>query len=166
MLTVERDGLPTAQAGREGGCRIPSAVERLRDAAMWAIMGDMEEYRMSETRRAILKCLEDTDEPLSPKDIADALDLKENVVRQRLYQMSETGDVRKVARGLYASHNDRNNRNGQSKDVTAIMDVTADCISHEEDATWPRHRLDVRAKRARRGRSGSKETYEQSALGR
>jgi 5S rRNA maturation endonuclease (ribonuclease M5) len=71
------------------------------DAATWAIVGDAEEYRQSETRRAIRKVLEESDEPLGPKEIADALDLKDSVVRQRLYQMSKDGEVKLETRGLY-----------------------------------------------------------------
>ncbi len=43
------------------------------EAATWEIVGDAEEYRMSERRRAISRLLKNADEPLSPKRIAEAL---------------------------------------------------------------------------------------------
>jgi hypothetical protein len=55
------------------------------DAATWAVMGDAEEYRRSETRRAIVKALEEADETLGPKDVAGLLDMPENRVKQRMY---------------------------------------------------------------------------------
>jgi IclR helix-turn-helix domain len=81
-----------------------------QNAATWAVMGDAEEYRRSETRRKILKVLEEADEALGPKDVAELTDLPENSVRQRLYQMSKGGEVKVVARGRYVPHNVHNNR--------------------------------------------------------
>jgi hypothetical protein len=43
---------------------------------------------------------------LGPKDVAEIVDLPENTVRQRLYQMSKDGEVKLVARGSYVPHND------------------------------------------------------------
>jgi AAA domain len=92
-------------------------------AATWAVMGDAEEYRRSETRRAILRVLEHSYEPLGPQDIADALGEKNNTVRQRLYQMSKDGEVKVVARGLYALHNIHNDHNEEDTQVTEVMGV-------------------------------------------
>jgi hypothetical protein len=92
-------------------------------SAKWTETGEAEEYRRSETRQEILKVLEEADEPLGPRQIAERTGLDENVVRQRLHQMSKAGEVKQVARGRYAHHNDRNNRNGHQKDVTDVMDV-------------------------------------------
>jgi hypothetical protein len=93
------------------------------NAATWAVMGDAEEYRRSETRRVILKALEEADEPLGPKDVAEMVDLPENTVRQRLYQMSKDGEVKVVARGRYLPHNVHNIHNNESPEVTKVMDV-------------------------------------------
>ena len=54
---VERDGPPSAQTGREGGCRMSSAVERLRDAVN---QHDLE---------ALLECIDDnyrSEQPAHP----------------------------------------------------------------------------------------------------
>jgi hypothetical protein len=92
-------------------------------AATWAVMGDAEEYRRSETRRKILEALEDADEPQGAKDVAEITDLPENTVRQRLYQMSKDGEVKMVARGRYVPHNIHNFRNIGALVITVVMDV-------------------------------------------
>jgi repressor of nif and glnA expression len=105
-------------------------------------MGDAEEYRRSETCRAILKVLEEADEPLGPKVVAEMLDVKEGTIRQRLYQMSKDGEAKVVARGLYAPHNVHNNRNNEDAKVTEVMDVMASRneggVTHGE-LPWPYH---------------------------
>jgi hypothetical protein len=80
----------------------------------------------SEARQKILRALEEAEKPLGPTQVAEWTGLDVDVVRQRLYQMSNAGEVRKVARGLYVSHNDHNNRNGHQKEVTDVMDVMGD----------------------------------------
>lgn len=100
------------------------------NTATWAIIGDAEEYRMSETRRAILEVLEKSDVPLGPKDVAGILDMPDNTVRQRLYQMSTAGEVKVVSRGLYVPHNNHNDRNDEDTEVTKVMDVMD---SHTEE---------------------------------
>jgi Fe2+ or Zn2+ uptake regulation protein len=94
------------------------------NAATWAIMGDAEEYRLSETRRAIVKILEEADEPLGPKDVAELLEMPENRIKQRLYQMSKDGEVRVVSRGRYELHNLHNFHNHEYTKVTDGMEVT------------------------------------------
>jgi len=99
------------------------------NAATWAVMGDAEEYRRSETRRKLLKALEEAGEPLGPKDLAEITDLEENTVRQRLYQMSKDGEVKVVARGRYVAHNVHNNRNNEDANVMDVMDLHNDTPS-------------------------------------
>jgi hypothetical protein len=94
------------------------------DAATWTIMGDAEEYRKSETRRAIVKVLEEADEPLGPKDVAELLEMTENRIKQRLYQMSKDGEVKVVSRGRYELHNLHNFHNQKDAKVTEVMEVT------------------------------------------
>jgi hypothetical protein len=94
------------------------------ETATWAIMGDAEEYRKSETRRAIVRVLEDANEPLGPKDVAELLDMPENRVKQRLFQMSKDGEVKVVSRGRYELHNLHNFHNHEDAKVTEVMQVT------------------------------------------
>jgi hypothetical protein len=58
------------------------------EAAGWAIVGNAEEYRMSEERRALLRVLEETGETTSPNEVADALVKPRNTVKQRLWRMA------------------------------------------------------------------------------
>ena len=94
------------------------------NAATWAVVGDAEEYRLSETRRAIVKVLEDADGPLGPKDVAELLEMPENRIKQRLYQMSKDGEVKVVSRGRYELHNLHNFHNQEDAKVTEVMEVT------------------------------------------
>jgi hypothetical protein len=70
-----------------------------QNAATWAVMGDAEEYRKSETRRKIMEAA--VEWPAGPKEVADILDMPENTVKQRMYQMSQDGELKVVSRGLY-----------------------------------------------------------------
>ena len=118
-----------------------------QDAATWAVMGDAEEYRRSETRRKILKVLEEADEPLGPKDVAELLDMPENRIKQRLYQMSKDGEVRVVSRGRYELHNFHNFHNHEDAKVTEVMEVM-DPRKEGSDARgelpWPYHETGCR----------------------
>lgn len=79
------------------------ALEFDSNAATWAIKGDAEDYRRGKLSNAIVKVLENSHEPMSPQDVADALGQKYDNVRQRLYQMSKAGEVNLVGRGQYAA---------------------------------------------------------------
>jgi hypothetical protein len=70
-----------------------SELALLWDAATatWTETGEAEEYRRSETRQKILKALEEADESLGPKVVAERTGLDVDVVRQRLYHMSNAG---------------------------------------------------------------------------
>jgi AAA domain-containing protein/ribonuclease R-like protein len=81
-----------------------------QNAATWAIVGDAEEYRMSEGRRAILRILENADEPLGPKEIAAILAESKHrtgyetgygAVREMLSQMVKDGQAKNLGRGRY-----------------------------------------------------------------
>jgi hypothetical protein len=72
-----------------------------QNTATWAIVGDAEAYRLSEGRRAILRVLENADEPLSPKEIAEITDAKYGATREMLSQMVKDGQVKNLGRGAY-----------------------------------------------------------------
>ena len=78
------------------------AVTFDKASCRWSIVGDAAEVQMSETRKAILRVLRETDAPMGPSDIAAAADLKEGVVKQRLIGLVTKGDVLKKNRGQYA----------------------------------------------------------------
>jgi hypothetical protein len=76
------------------------------NAATWAIVGNAEEYRMSETRAAILGVIDDADGPLGPKEITAILNsqgfkIEYGTVRERLSQMAKDGQVERVGIGSY-----------------------------------------------------------------
>jgi hypothetical protein len=77
------------------------AVTFDKESCRWVIVGAAAEVQMSETRQTILRVLKGATERLGPSDIAAAGGLKENVVKQRLFNMVAKGEVRKCARGLY-----------------------------------------------------------------
>jgi RecA-family ATPase len=68
----------------------------------WSILGNTAAVRMSDTRKAILKVLEEASEPLGPQEIADIAGLNAEVVRNRLANMVQANEVRKLTRGQYA----------------------------------------------------------------
>jgi hypothetical protein len=63
------------------------------ETAGWTIVGDAEEYRMSEERKAIVGVLTEAGESLSPGEVADILDKSRNTVKQRLWRMAQDGQV-------------------------------------------------------------------------
>ncbi len=76
------------------------------EAATWAIVGDAEEYRMSEGRREISRILENADEPLGPKEITAMLNerglkITYGAVREMLSQMVKDGQAKNLGRGAY-----------------------------------------------------------------
>ena len=71
------------------------------DAAPWSIAGDAEEYRLSEGRRAIRRVLENADEPLGPKEIAEMTGAKYGATREMLSQMVKDGQAKNLGRGAY-----------------------------------------------------------------
>ncbi|MGC9369286.1 MAG: AAA family ATPase [Paracoccaceae bacterium] len=68
---------------------------------MWKVLGDAAEVRRSEERSAILEVLEGADEPMGPKEIADALGWKTDNVKQLLFKMHKDGELKKQGRGRY-----------------------------------------------------------------
>jgi AAA domain len=94
-------------------------------AATWTVIGDAEAHRLSETRLAILRVVEDADGPLGPTDVADALGQPVNTIKQRMHQMSKDGELRVESRGRYVigSHNLHNLHNQEDQKVMKVMEV-------------------------------------------
>lgn len=69
------------------------------DIASWSLMGDAEEYRRSEERRRIIELLERMDEPMYPKDIAEALEKNRSTTRVLLANMKQDDQVEDTGRG-------------------------------------------------------------------
>lgn len=56
------------------------------DGMEWRLEGDAREYEMAKEKRAILDYLKENGET-SPKDLADAMEFKPNIMRQKLLRM-------------------------------------------------------------------------------
>ena len=69
------------------------AVEWDEALWQWVHRGSAEEYRRSEARKEILELLEKEGEPMSPREIADAVGKKDTAVRQLLRSMVQDGEV-------------------------------------------------------------------------
>jgi hypothetical protein len=92
--------------GRDIENPIELALKFDTDAATWAIVGEADEYRMSENRKAISGLLKDADESMGPKEITEVLqakgiNIKYGAVREMLSQMVKDGQAKNVARGQY-----------------------------------------------------------------
>ena len=61
--------------------------------ASWALMGDAEEFRISDARREILDTLISAGIPLTPKEIAERIDKTDGNVRKLLHGMRDDGQV-------------------------------------------------------------------------
>lgn len=62
----------------------------------WVLMGEAEEHRRSESRKAILSELANADEPMSRTDLAIAVGAKDDAVRKLLWKMGNDGEVERV----------------------------------------------------------------------
>src|SRR5215210_7942081 len=63
------------------------------DIASWTLMGDAEQFRISNERRAILDALRSAGVPLAPKEIAERIDKPDGNVRKLLHGMRDDGQV-------------------------------------------------------------------------
>ena len=69
----------------------------------WRALGNASEVRRTDERAVILTALADNQEPMSPAEVADALGLPRNNVKQLLFKMAKAGEVVKSGRkGRYA----------------------------------------------------------------
>jgi hypothetical protein len=85
-----------------------------QNAATWSVVGDAEEYRISEGRKTILEVLKNADERLGPTEITERLnargvDMKCGAVREMLSQMVKDGQVKNLGRGEYVHPDYRQN---------------------------------------------------------
>jgi hypothetical protein len=77
------------------------AVSFNKDTCRWTILGGAADVHMSDTRKKILDVLFKAKESKGPTEIADATSLTSTVVRRRVGDMLEKGEVTQVGRGLY-----------------------------------------------------------------
>lgn len=75
--------------------------------AQWTLMGDAEEFRLSEAQAAIIAAIKRAGQPLGPKALLDLLKENEptltlNAVSMRLHKMTKAGNLQIVGRGNYS----------------------------------------------------------------
>src|SRR5215203_5924415 len=94
------------------------------ETASWTIVGDAEEYRISEERKEILGVLIEAGEFLSPGDVADVLGKPRNTIKQLLWRMAQDGQVEN-RNGKYGITHNRDNRVTEETEsgypVTAVI---------------------------------------------
>lgn len=84
------------------------------ETAGWTLVGDAEEYRMSEERKAIFTVLGESMEPMTPADVADALGKNRNTLKQRLWRMAQDGQLVNEGGRYKITHNHDNRITGRT----------------------------------------------------
>lgn len=106
----------TRQRGRQDGTlyvtgrdveETRSVVEFDSETGNWIYMGNAEEVEEKKTEDLIIELLLESDEPMGPKDVADALDMKEGTAKWALPKMAQEGLIKKVKRGQYTATEDQ-----------------------------------------------------------
>jgi hypothetical protein len=67
----------------------------------WSIIGNADDCRLTEQRKAIIELLESSNEPMSPKQITDNLEINGGYIRTTLRRMVEEETIKQFGRGQY-----------------------------------------------------------------
>ena len=67
----------------------------------WRILGNADEYRISNERREIIEVLRNADGPIKPQDVANALDKEGGAVRRMMTKMAQDGEIKRTNYGKY-----------------------------------------------------------------
>jgi hypothetical protein len=116
-LILDRDAIGFRLYGRGRDIEeIDKAVEFNKETCRWKMLGEAADIRRSDERTAILQVLFEADEPMSPSDVASALGIKPNNIKQLLYKMAKDREVIKFpGRGGYI-HPDRDDLSPSTTD--------------------------------------------------
>jgi hypothetical protein len=103
VLILDRDSNGTTLYGRGRDIEeFETALQFERTTCRWRVLGEAAEVRRTDQRTAILSALEQSEDPLSPADIAEATGMARNNVKQLLLKMVKAGQVLKAqGRGRY-----------------------------------------------------------------
>ncbi len=96
-----------------------------KENGTWAVIGNAADYDRSPERQKILDILRESDQPMKPKEIADALGVEVNNIQQLLKKLKDEGQVIKPEYGQYwvsekaaqsdqSSHSDQSDQSDQS----------------------------------------------------
>lgn len=94
-----------------------------QELANWTIVGDAAEYKISEERAAILRTLEDADGPMTPTEVADAMDKRVGTTKKTMWTMMRDGQLKSDS-GRYSviSGNSGNPVTGEGEDGGPVTD--------------------------------------------
>lgn len=101
VLRRDTDGLVTLYGRGRDIEEIETVVEFEPGNCAWRLIGDADEFRQSDERKAILQVLKDAKGSMSPKAIAEEADMSGDVVRQLLAKLCKAGKTKKEGRGQY-----------------------------------------------------------------
>jgi hypothetical protein len=128
--------------GRDIEDDVELALQWNAETAAWIIVGDADEYRLSKERLEIMRMLEETGEPMTPTEVAGALDESVNTIKMRMWRMARDGQLTNSG-GRYTPSN-RNLRNsvteggGLGYTVTEVTGNSADAwkLSDSNERLW------------------------------
>src|SRR5919112_3064269 len=109
------------------------------DLAGWCIVGDAEEYRVSQERQDIVRVLVEAGEPMTPKEVSELLDKPPNNVKFLMWRMSKDGQLATAGKGRYSPTTNPANPLTANPDisdgsVSAVSEVSSDAdITINED---------------------------------
>ena len=85
-----------------------------RASVRWRLLGDADDYRLSPEREQIRRALIEAGQPLSPKEVAEALSKDDNSVRQLIWKMEKEGQIKSTGSGQYIVNNIDNHKRSNS----------------------------------------------------
>ncbi len=71
------------------------------ESCRWSVVGDREEIERSDARNRIIIAIQQSNEPLTPKQIAEAADLSHASVKHTVRRMCEAEQIVRVSNGKY-----------------------------------------------------------------
>ena len=121
--------------GREIEDERELALKWDQNLANWTIVGDADEYRLSEERAEIVRTLEETDKPMTPTEVADALGKSTNSVKVTMWRMARDGQLDNNG-GRYSVNNGNpgNPVTGKGGGGYSVTEVTVPATSDADDA--------------------------------
>ena len=67
----------------------------------WTLLGNAEEFHLSQDHQKVKQLLREAEGPMSPKEISSALELPATIVHKLLKRMISSAEIRKIDRGQY-----------------------------------------------------------------
>jgi hypothetical protein len=88
--------------------------------ALWSILGDAEEYRLSKERKEVVGLLQSAGEPLRPMEVADRLGKPRPTIKGLLWRMADAGQIERAGAGKYTSANRANRAHPDAERVDSL----------------------------------------------